>query len=1484
MASPERSKQKEAASIDPHAVQAQYRKDTVILLNRQGVQEQFKLENTGQILAGKFVVEVTPVGGGPRERLELPVVPEIVPFQTGAVIGEYTVDALTPTKDGTVEYTVTTRSGERLLRIPKELLEGVQAVDAIEKQLNEVGKDIRHVVGEKAKDLQERQAKMKSLFLQVQSELGGTFKKGQAFTKKEVEVFTKKFDTIVEKSLTALEELQKELKEHLDTEKRKVVVAGQVFTDGQKVFYTQRGGTPEEYKVKIDATQLGRPAPKNIILEGKDARGNVVTFAVSEQAVRDRLLFAAEPSMSKLNQKDFGFKHFAKTEKEKAAEAEILAAERKKDVEDAKSEYETRKAIVLRIKKLFDEDIPRFVDKKLKDSLALLREEELDFYEQQLALYKQDLADWDARNNHKWLTQKSRPTDPPPKDRKVYQDPSDPLPLFPQRPQRDKIVYTPKEIEQQKESAIGDYIFSIMSGNGILDIDQPQVSDFIYEVNLRRFDRAEKELLAGKTEVDATTGILDYKESLYKWEVTRDIIKEVIHDWSKDFTPPKEKPAPTQTFPEGELVFDLDVEIGEATKHTGELLVAVHGRDAVNEHILLGIETDISTLWGVLLSAKDAVDFKKNKTVQAYLDLSPKKQIDIETKLQSGDIKVQQQGVNELRVAVLKGVYAKLRTIESAIASLQEGDVRRAVVKATEEAEKNAKKILKETQDDIAKRDVEKRAKATESEKITRKIDLPPHIIKELLGRNATRVEAIMQQLYVGIFEAGPSGSKQIKQQTQDAFRNLFDGVSLPAALQNELATYGITNWDMFLGTWKDHLALPVAEVMSQAAESKIKQMVAEKMSTFGATLKKMKKMSGQIVGRALLTAGLVGGASLGVASIPGIFAAFGAWGVIGSSAAAGATAGGVRGMLNKWLFGGEKAQAKAAQKMQEVEDEMHDDILNNLKLNNPETFNLFAHVLSQTTREVTNTIAGKEKTGIAEVDALDVNARSLYEEALAGMEETNIDTEQQRQLAIAISRMSQKGNVLTKETVASMDKRVLGALDGLVGKYTGQKGIMPAIVTGAAIGTLLAGIRSTAESVQEAGDVSRATMGALFGAVAGLRYAEKRRYDSERKDAQAVLERRKNNIELRIYQIKRNPTSVAPFLAAARADVAAIEKMLRGKGVKEDVVALTYLVKKEKPKRGKFDTEQIEDADFAIFTDEELVKHLQSLVHEARRAGIMQERKEDAYDLQKAMDTLQKQGNALEEKATKGLGARLLSWGKKQGDRFVWMAGGAVVGGVSALAIGNMFRLGAEKAGIIHAPTAEMDKAIAASAAGFEKTSGGVSAALGGAGALESHSDASWLERLGKSFDDLVDKAKSAGSKLADMSDAMSPEVTAASIAERLGILNETLGGADAKGKNVLHLANVLEKDAAQRTFIIAQERAAHADYKGLTDNQVIHKWRVGLAKDAGWDFTTKTFDKTPLYQVTDSSGKTHTIEYKPYMKPDGTVGIKADDMFVLE
>ncbi len=105
------------------------------------------------------------------------------------------------------------------------------------------------------------------------------------------------------------------------------------------------------------------------------------------------------------------------------------------------------------------------------------------------------------------------------------------------------------------------------------------------------------------------------------------------------------------------------------------------------------------------------------------------------------------------------------------------------------------------------------------------------------------------------------------------------------------------------------------------------------------------------------------------------------------------------------------------------------------------------------------------------------------------------------------------------------------------------------------------------------------------------------------------------------------------------------------------------------------------------------------------------------------------------------------------------------------------------------------------------------------------------------------------------------------------------TLAGEDARGKNVLHVANTLQQDATMKALIIEKERIAHPEYTTLNDNQVLHRWRVELAKDAGWDMNSRTYTKTPLFEV---NGK--QIEFKPFIKDDGTIGITADKEFIKE
>ncbi len=131
-----------------------------------------------------------------------------------------------------------------------------------------------------------------------------------------------------------------------------------------------------------------------------------------------------------------------------------------------------------------------------------------------------------------------------------------------------------------------------------------------------------------------------------------------------------------------------------------------------------------------------------------------------------------------------------------------------------------------------------------------------------------------------------------------------------------------------------------------------------------------------------------------------------------------------------------------------------------------------------------------------------------------------------------------------------------------------------------------------------------------------------------------------------------------------------------------------------------------------------------------------------------------------------------------------------------------------------------------------------------------------------------------------ADAVDTAKPAAETKELALEKKLEGKTLGGEAARGKNVLHLANELQRDPELKQLIIDREIAANPEYAKLKPDQVIHKWRVRLAKDAGWDFNTKTFTKTPLFEV---NGK--QIEFKAFVdKETGAINISADDEFIRE
>jgi len=1457
----ENSQSRDAKKMDPQEVARHYKADPAhpltIVINTAGRVEQVQLQGDAKIVNGKFVGDI-----GRGQSISLDYLPEIVTLAPGDTVGAYTISETTPTKDGRVEYTVT-EGAETLRRVPKEVLEGIRITELLDAQLRQLTAEVQAMTGEKAVALQKRRADIQNVLTMAQSELSVSLKGAQAFTKKELAVFKKKVDFVLDRSSEALQTLQQELQKYYETEKRKVIVAGQIFEQGQKVEYTTLGGRTGAFEVHIDDDITRRAAKGNIVIKGKDARGNKVIFAVTEQAVRDRLIVPFELRTSSERKKDFDFKHFTKTEKELAEEEKKQKEDREEEIKEAKERHENRKRIADQVQIYFDTEVSQAIQEKLEEKLQEARDTKKSAHEADMVAYRTKLSDWDTRN--------PKPQQPQPgrqrggrqlRNRKDWEDPGDPLPPVPPPLDLSAVRLSAKEKKEYTDDVTAGMVYDFIHDE--LDPSDSVSLELIKEIEARRKDRAAKEV---RRQTRIEPGTDDYTDQ-YKMIVDVDVLKEIALDWTKKFEPPKEKEKELdEPFPEGELVFDLEKEMASIQSFASELRGMTEDAggkvtDTISQLALDEFIAEVPAIQKGLAYIDDAIVLRQSPAV--CKELGPARGDSVFREMNSSDEDTQRDALNKFRVQMVQMLHEKLVQIETNILGVQQREEDAATIAVTQQAEKDAEASIANKRKDVAAK--ETAADAEKKNERIKTVDMPAQVIGELLRLNHRGVGDIMTELYKGILTPDVHGRAHITADAQKRFAELFDGIPNPTdAMRKKLAEHGIVNWESFKQLWKEQISTHVAEVMHVAAEAKVKQLVAEKMSTLGSAWKKMKKIKGQIAARIGITALAVGGAAAGSAATFGVGTA-----AIIAGAAAG---GGVRGLINTFIFGNKKMEERTQRLMAELQDEIRDEVIEAMDLemamNPADTTQTFSHILAQTTREVTSALGSRDDDGIAEVAALDVNARSLYEEALAGMEKKDVSETQKRDLAIAISRLSSKGELLTEETIKKMDKNVVSILDSLVSKYSGQRGIIPAIVSGAAIGTLLSGIRSTAESATDASFLSRAAMGGIFGAVAGLRYAERRRYNKERKESQDTLADRQERVLVAIDEVTRTG-SASGNIRDIRADVARIEKMLGGKGNEQDILALTYAEKRGKEYKEKHGTA------FEILVDQELVTKLKSIVHEARRAGIMKERAEDGHDLKYAMETLVKQGDAIQEEVTPKLGERIGSWVKKQGARAMWMTGGAVLGAGSAILVGTGVRWGAEKVGIIDASDVPVGTTSDIPAAEATPT---VPSGEAGTG---------WVESIKGKFDALLEDVKTGvgdakqagGELLSDLEHAMSPEAQA----ERLGILEQSLGGEAAKGKNVLHLANSLEKNSEFEKFIVDREIAAHPEYKGLSPDQIIHKWRVGLAKDAGWDFKTRTFDKTPLFQVKDASGVTHTIEYKPFIKPDGTVGIKADDMFIRE
>ena len=564
--------------------------------------------------------------------------------------------------------------------------------------------------------------------------------------------------------------------------------------------------------------------------------------------------------------------------------------------------------------------------------------------------------------------------------------------------------------------------------------------------------------------------------------------------------------------------------------------------------------------------------------------------------------------------------------------------------------ERRGKETKKDVDESVKKDLAEKSKEKAELKKEKSIIDIPEARLREiLLDAKLPEVKAAAQILYEGVLQSGASG--KIKTEALTAFQNLFTDAPANPAFLTELRRYGIADWEEFKELWDTKLVEQVARTMALHAEATINKKVAERLTTWEQT----KKLKWQIAARVGISVALIGGAGVAAAATFGLAGIGGAAAVLGG----GAISGGIRGWINRKIFGSETMEEQTQTLMDELREDIKGRVVaealeeqfgagasGNLTIatDNIEGLPSFSAILAQTLREAT---AEKMKVGKVELAG---NARAVYEEALRHLETKDPNDTERLELAQAISRIHGNGDRMTAEAEAEIKAKAPKAFDVLenwVQSYSGKKGIAMAAGSGAlAAGALLL-------DNEWARGVIGGVMGAYTGRELGTAWFEGRETRAAR---EAVLERMRM---VRFYTEEIQAGRVLSNSAREdfRNDLLSTKRLLHGNASPEELSIFVTI------KGGQ------------ATVDMNLRKQMESMTRDAERTGVLFENHEDRANFEKVLEAMNTHGEALEAEYEETFGRKAGRWLKKKGTRWGGALVGAALGGATAIGLGYIAR-----------------------------------------------------------------------------------------------------------------------------------------------------------------------------------------------------------------
>ncbi|GEM_PF-2872090 len=555
-----------------------------------------------------------------------------------------------------------------------------------------------------------------------------------------------------------------------------------------------------------------------------------------------------------------------------------------------------------------------------------------------------------------------------------------------------------------------------------------------------------------------------------------------------------------------------------------------------------------------------------------------------------------------------------------------------------------------------------------EDEKYVPVINIPEHLMRELLKSRHVEVESAVRALFTHDLSEAMDEERAL-----EAFRDIFSDDAPDADVLNKLKKYGIREWGQFKKLWDEKFADTMLRTMHEMAKALVKKEVAARI-TLG---NKVGKLWGTLLGRAAISGALIGGSALALTAV------LGSGGLGGFAVAAGA--GGLGGLIKSKIHQklGGKFQKKITEKMEELEHEKHDEVLKNVvdqmlagvtgkhagggKHKGSSEFPSFMAALAQGLRDITTEENTLKDAQAPEVEKLTGNARVLYEQILAHVDTQEPSEKVRTQLAQVVSRLNGNGDV--KQIIAdkTLDSKLATALGTFFNAYSGKDGAVRSTVVGAVAGA--------AFFAGEAG--ARIGFGALLGARTGYKMGELAENKAREKESR---NRVFTDIEmLRTYTKKQFEKQNVPPEERKKSQDALmrLKRLLHTSlGASLDELAVFGVVGREK--KAKDDTtgagwidaagRVVIDATGKILDPELkfLVQDMRSAVNDAEEYGLLHEQPENRQKLATVLDQLKQKGDEIAKEQHGN--------GKSKWIKWAYAVGGAVVGAVTAWAPREVF------------------------------------------------------------------------------------------------------------------------------------------------------------------------------------------------------------------